>query len=588
MRRVISFLSILVLTACTVDDNPQPETQDYTADADFNSAVDSFIGNIFYAEEYPTNGMQVPIVNITVGNDSVVYFGMTDAQGRPHMLSGFTFQESTTGMEYRFKVDRQNQKIIIDQNDQSGLFLEVGTINDTLFAIKGFKVEEDQSKKILFEFVKESSHLSNGRVLEADNNLDEMVNQGLRDVYRIATTTTHDYGFLNALVELDIWMKRQDVNFPDKDKVSTMVQGARKGGVTLTGNFIDKLSSFRKSVKSGLISALQFPLDLYNAYEILDRYSIEKEAGDQQMVKYGGQILPLRAQLNYAGEPAYHQSVDVEIKVGSRTHTVKLLSDSQGIVEFALLPLGIEHEESGVNKITVKMMKAGWANRSTEFVIHFIKRPRLSIIKDQATDQQQGGEYNYLTKPLRVVVVDEDITRINDIDIAWSSTGGSLDYYASTTDELGEARNNWKLGSAGMSYAQAHIVESLDYVIVSGTADFTATAIDSMDLYTQSIIGTYNIKIYAEDGDHLDSDTGATIVHFREDGQSQYQVYGSQSWADGTSFWASWEIVRHNGRYYFSEFGFWHPGFGDYTPEHPLTYPVTQFRYHNNSIYQKQ
>jgi len=104
---------------------------------------------------------------------------------------------------------------------------------------------------------------------------------------------------------------------------------------------------------------------------------------------------------------------------------------------------------------------------------------------------------------------------------------------------------------------------------------------DSTSLYAASLLGKY-LKTPA---DPAGSSTFCTV---KADGTATYTVYNNPSWPDGRAFGASWGVTKQNGRYYYSESGFWHPGFPSISVENPLTYPVSSFKFHNSTVYTKQ
>lgn len=105
---------------------------------------------------------------------------------------------------------------------------------------------------------------------------------------------------------------------------------------------------------------------------------------------------------------------------------------------------------------------------------------------------------------------------------------------------------------------------------------------DSTALYRASIIGLYTVNNYKGNGPN-----SRLTAEFKSDGRTVYTLYDDPSWANGTTFGAGWTVQKQNGRYYFSESGFWHPAYADISVENPLTYPVTGFKYHNNTFYSK-
>jgi hypothetical protein len=105
---------------------------------------------------------------------------------------------------------------------------------------------------------------------------------------------------------------------------------------------------------------------------------------------------------------------------------------------------------------------------------------------------------------------------------------------------------------------------------------------DSTELYKISSVGKYRVNNYKGNGPNSE-----LYCELKSGGQVVYTIYNDPSWADGTTFGASWSIARQNGRYYHSQSGFWHYGFPNIVVESPLTYPVSSFNYHNGTTYSK-
>ncbi|HKZ68170.1 MAG TPA: hypothetical protein VJ111_17505, partial [Chitinophagaceae bacterium] len=105
---------------------------------------------------------------------------------------------------------------------------------------------------------------------------------------------------------------------------------------------------------------------------------------------------------------------------------------------------------------------------------------------------------------------------------------------------------------------------------------------DSTALYKASSIGKYRVNNYKGNGPNSE-----LYCELKSGGQVVYTIYNDPSWTDGTTFGASWNIVKQNGRYYHWQSGFWHPGYPATEINSPLTYPVTSFNYHNGTVYSK-
>lgn len=118
--------------------------------------------------------------------------------------------------------------------------------------------------------------------------------------------------------------------------------------------------------------------------------------------------------------------------------------------------------------------------------------------------------------------------------------------------------------------------------ITQNVACYYKPEFDSTAMYKASVIGYYTVNNYKGNGPN-----SRLYADFKADGRTEYIIYDDPSWANGYKFGASWGIQKLNGRYYFSESGFWHYGFGSISPNNPLTYPVTGFKFHNDTYYSK-
>jgi hypothetical protein len=106
--------------------------------------------------------------------------------------------------------------------------------------------------------------------------------------------------------------------------------------------------------------------------------------------------------------------------------------------------------------------------------------------------------------------------------------------------------------------------------------------VDSTEIYRASAVGTYTVNNYLGNGPDA-----ILYCELKEGGVATYTTYNNPSWPDG-SFWnATWSIRKQNGKWYYSEYGFWNAGFSDIEIDSPLSYPVTSFGYHNDTTYTK-
>lgn len=200
-----------------------------------------------------------------------------------------------------------------------------------------------------------------------------------------------------------------------------------------------------------------------------------------------------------------------------------------------------------------------------------------------AGNNQVGKANEYLNSLLWVEVKDAEGRPFNGVKVDWavSSGGGSVDSARTTSKDGGFASNKWKLGS-GTPQQVTVSVKRADGSHVKGSPLIFNAGLDSIDIYKAVIAGAKFLKSPA------DPAGSTTYCHPQAGGSGYYTVYNHPSWTDGTKFGMSWSVTYTNGRYYYSESGFWHPGFPSIEIDHPLTYPVSSFNYHNNTVYTKQ
>lgn len=118
--------------------------------------------------------------------------------------------------------------------------------------------------------------------------------------------------------------------------------------------------------------------------------------------------------------------------------------------------------------------------------------------------------------------------------------------------------------------------------ITQNIACYYKPEFDSTAMYKASIVGKYTVNNYKGNGPN-----SRLYAEFRADGRTVYSIYDDPSWPNGREFYASWGVRKHNGRYYFAESGFWHYAYPDIFEAAPLTYPVSGFKYHNDTYYSK-
>jgi len=105
---------------------------------------------------------------------------------------------------------------------------------------------------------------------------------------------------------------------------------------------------------------------------------------------------------------------------------------------------------------------------------------------------------------------------------------------------------------------------------------------DSIEIYKASVAGTYQVMNYKGN-----SPAAELFIDIIPGGKVVYRIYNDTSWPNGATFGASWSVAKVDGKYYYSETGFWHYGFGSIEKDFPLQYPVSSFRFHNETTYSK-
>lgn len=198
-------------------------------------------------------------------------------------------------------------------------------------------------------------------------------------------------------------------------------------------------------------------------------------------------------------------------------------------------------------------------------------------------DNQIGKANQYLSNMPFVQVKDAEGRLFPGAKVEWAVTagGGSVDSASTTSKSDGYSSNKWKLGT-GSPQQLTVSVKKTDGSHVKGSPLIFKASLDSVEIYKAVIAGAKFLKSPANPAG------STTYCHPQADGSGYYTVYNHPSWQDGTKFGMSWNVTYTNGRYYYWESGFWHPGFPSIEIGHPLTYPVSSFIYHDNTVYSKQ
>jgi hypothetical protein len=273
---------------------------------------------------------------------------------------------------------------------------------------------------------------------------------------------------------------------------------------------------------------------------------------------------------------------------------LKALVEIPNVLKFDFKPTSIpQYSLKFSTTVTGKISSKLWLGEKNEFSISIplvdktIKEGSWLRMPDtlymSAGDNQLGKANQYLNSLLWVEVKDAEGRPFNDVKVDWavSSGGGSVDSARTTSKDGGFASNKWKLGSVAPQQVTVS-VKRADGSHVKGSPLIFKAALDSVEIYKAVIAGAKFLKSPANPAG------STTYCHPQADGSGYYTVYGNPSWTDGTKFGMSWSVVYTNGRYYYSESGFWHPGFPNIEIGHPLTYPVSSFIYHDNTVYSKQ
>jgi len=107
--------------------------------------------------------------------------------------------------------------------------------------------------------------------------------------------------------------------------------------------------------------------------------------------------------------------------------------------------------------------------------------------------------------------------------------------------------------------------------------------VDSIPIYRESAVGNYVINNWVGNGPN-----SVLKLKLSLNGEAEYTVFNDPSWPSGTSWPANWDIIKLNGKYYYWESGYWHFAYPNIEVLHPLKYPVTSFKYHEDTEYVKQ
>lgn len=111
----------------------------------------------------------------------------------------------------------------------------------------------------------------------------------------------------------------------------------------------------------------------------------------------------------------------------------------------------------------------------------------------------QSGEANTsLAKSLIVEVRDDQGKLMEGVNVAWSvfQGGGLVTNAFSNTTTNGQATNTWKLGASGTQTVYAKVLRSDGSDIFGSPAVFSATVIDSIELYKADMVGNWIVETH--------------------------------------------------------------------------------------------
>ncbi|WP_028980446.1 hypothetical protein [Sporocytophaga myxococcoides] len=461
---------------------------------------------IIFAETYPASANDIIIAKVSKGADTLFYLGSTDESGNVKSLNGYIFYNALKKQSIKTVVDKITHSITIssvqDNSTIPSFYLEITPFNDSLIQTTCYEViKENLVRKILFEKISEKQFSPN---LRTENISDENILEGknferkVQELQIEVMNSSHQYGIIKILTDLQESINNGDI----KTSIDALIRDLIEQGKNASSFFENVLTGIGSAVKkigSRLSSLIQKP-DIYKAWEILDRFEIEAVSGDNQTVIYGQSLKdPLIAKLTFDGSPAANQTVVIKAKTSFYKYLEKVVtSDANGIVSLPSFETSIENENSGVEKLEIVFYKGGWISKNTSFTINFKKRPRLTLVKEESTDNQKGEVGGILPKALQVKVIRDDGEIGNGILVKWLRDGSNNDYYSSTSGNA-TTQYNPLVPEDSPAKVKVEIVPSEEYVVLN-EVEFTIDKVPSFNYQGTWIINSFMLNATNELG----------------------------------------------------------------------------------------
>ncbi|GAL87490.1 hypothetical protein MYP_4720 [Sporocytophaga myxococcoides] len=431
-------------------------------------------GEIIYQSSYKPSSDGVTLAKVISGSDTIYYFGSTNENGKMKSVNGYFLYNPITKITSKIAVDKTTNTISIsesaDDNSLQKVYLELKPLDDTLVEATAYEIlHQTSERKILFQYLRKKEP-SSQKIARSEED-DELVKE-IQDLQIAAMNSTHQYGIVGMLSELDKSIKNGSIKTNLGPEIEGMLSRIKSASAT-EESYWDKLSAFIKNLRSDLKDKLT--PDIYKAWKILDKYELYSTSGDNQTIVFGKSLKePLVGAIQFDGEPAANVTVVIKLEAGSVVKEIITTSDEFGQITFENLSTKISDEDSGIDHIDVTFYKGGLLNKKTTFTINLKKRPRLSLIKFEETDNQTGEIKQFLKKPLGVMITVDDGTYGVGYTVKWSDPiGNGFSFPSSSiTDITGITKNNLIVADHEPYKVTAEIVKSDEYVVLNNV-EFT-------------------------------------------------------------------------------------------------------------------